>query len=102
MHICLIFLRSGKGEKRKSEAATWMSHVEKKKREEKSSSRASGGEESPSLLTMVGSILFDVRDFAFARSCGTRADFNQGQNNIFGTGVSWRFLSFAARNLSQV
>ena len=80
-----------------------MSHVEKKEKEEKSSSsRASGGEESPSLLTMVGFILFDVRDFAFARSCGTRADFNQGQNNIFGTGVSWRFLSFAARNLSQV
>ena len=79
-----------------------MSHLEKKREVEKSSSRASGEEESPSLLTMVGFILFDVRDFAFARSCGTRADFNQGQKNIFGTGVSWRFLSFAARNLSQV
>ena len=100
MHICLIFLQSGRGEKRKSEAATWMSHVEKK--EEEKSSRASGEEKSPSLLAMVGSILFDVRDFDFARSCGTRADFNQDQNNIFVTGVCWRFLSFAARNLSQV
>ena len=82
MHICLIFLQSGQSEKRKSEAATWMSHLEKKE-EEKSSSRARGEERSPSLLTMVGFIFFDVRDFAFARSCGTRADFNQGQNRYF-------------------
>ena len=53
-HLFDVFQSGSRGEKGETEAAVWMSHVEKKE-EEKKSIKASG-EESPSLLTLVGSI----------------------------------------------